>query len=178
MLLAQVEHWLDNVVIGLNLCPFARKPRQDNQIRFKLSEAGTSEQLLNDLYDELSLLENTPPQEIETTLIIVSNMLADFDGYNQFLDSVDDLLASFGWTGTFQVASFHPDYCFSDTHPDDIENLTNRAPAPVLHLIREQSMERALKHITAPDEIFKRNIDTMHRLTDEQIKTLFPYLYP
>jgi len=172
-----VEQWLDDVVIGLNLCPFAAKPRRNNQIRFVTSEAVTSEALLNDLYDELKLLENTPAEDVETTLLILPKVLANFDDYNQFLDIVDELLISFEWEGVFQVASFHPDYCFAETESDSVENLTNRSPYPILHLIREASMEQALKNLTAPDEVFKRNIKAMNNLSEKDIKRLFPYLH-
>jgi len=172
-----VEQWLDDVVIGLNLCPFAAKPRHNNQIRFVTSEAVTSEALLTDLYDELKLLENTPADDVETTLLILPKVLANFDDYNQFLDIVDELLFSFQWEGVFQVASFHPDYCFAETEPDSVENLTNRSPYPILHIIREASMEQALKHLTAPDEVFKRNIKTMDNLSEKEVKRLFPYLH-
>jgi len=172
-----VERWLDDVVIGLNLCPFAAKPRSNNQVRFVTSGADSSEALLTHLYDELKFLEKTPSQEVETTLLIIPNYLADFDDYNQFLDIVDELLISFEWEGVFQIASFHPNYCFADTEPDSVENLTNRSPYPILHIIREASMEKALKYMTAPDEVFKRNIETMNTLSVDEIKALFPYLY-
>ncbi len=171
-----VEKWLDDVVIGLNLCPFAAKPRRNNQIRFTVSDAKTSEDLLTHLYGELQLLEDTPATDIETTLIIIPHLLANFDDYNQFLDVVDGLLIEFGWEGIFQVASFHPDYCFAETEPDSTENLTNRSPYPILHIIREASMEKALENMAAPDEVFKRNIKTMQRLSESEIESLFPYL--
>jgi len=173
----QVERWLDEVVIGLNLCPFAAMPRRNNQVRFVTSAANTTEDLVTHLYDELKFLEQTPAQEVETTLLILPTILADFDDYNQFLDIVDELLSTFQWEGVFQVASFHPHYCFADVDPDDVENLTNRSPYPILHIIREKSMEKALKNMAAPDEVFKRNINTMNNLPLDEIKSLFPYLY-
>ena len=171
-----VEQWLDEVVIGLNLCPFAAKPRSQNQVRFMVSQAQTEQELLYDLHTEIQLLEQTPPTEIETTLLIIPFLLADFEDYNQFLDIVDAVLDDFNWHGEFQIASFHPHYCFADTQIDSIENFTNRSPYPILHIIREQSMEKALAHMAAPDEIFKRNITTMNNLSTEQIAKLFPYL--
>jgi len=173
----EVERWLDEVVIGLNLCPFARLPRSNNQVRFVTSDAETSENLLSQLHDELKFLEKTSPKEVETTLVILPSMLADFDDYNQLLDVVDELLMTFQWEGVFQIASFHPNYCFADTEENSVENLTNRSPYPILHIIREASMEKALKNMTAPDEVFKRNITTMHQLSIDEIKHLFPYLY-
>lgn len=175
-IISDVETWLDDVVIGLNLCPFAAIPRKNNQIRFTVSQALTEEVLLADLYAELSFMSKTPALEVETSLLIVPDMLAKFDDYNQFLDLVDGLLESFEWDGIFQIASFHPDYCFAETKPDSTENLTNRAPFPILHIIREESMEKALAKMASPDEIYKRNIKTMNELPAEKIKSLFPYL--
>jgi len=171
-----VEHWLDNVVIGLNLCPFAAMPRRNNQIHFAVSKATSTDDLLNDLYHELKRLIDTPAKEIETTLLILPHILAKFDDYNQFLDTVDELLVEFDWEGVFQVASFHPDYCFTETAETSAENLTNRSPYPILHIIREASMEKALEHMASPDEVFKRNIKTMNNLSADEIRTLFPYL--
>ena len=171
-----VERWLDEVVIGLNFCPFAAKPRRNEQVRFVTSKATSEELLLTDLQDELTLLDQTPSSKIETTLLIVPEMLSDFHDYNQFLELVDELLVQFEWEGIFQVASFHPDYCFADAEPDSVDNLTNRSPYPVLHILREDSIEKALENIADPDEVYKRNIETMKTLSSEQIKTLFNYL--
>jgi len=171
-----VEQWLDDVVIGLNLCPFAAKPRRNNQIRFTVSQALSPEVLVADLYDELAMLEKSEPLEIETTLLIVPNMLGDFESYNQFLDIADGLLIEHGWEGVFQVASFHPNYCFADTKPDSAENLTNRSPFPILHLLREDSLTKALDKMATPDEVFKQNIRTMNNLSADKVASLFPYL--
>jgi len=175
--ISDVETWLDGVVIGLNLCPFAAIPRKNDQVRFTVSQALTEEVLLADLYAELTFMSKTPALHIETSLLIVPDMLVKFDDYNQFLDLVDELLESFEWDGIFQIASFHPDYCFAETKTNSVENLTNRAPYPILHIIREESLEKALEKMTSPDEIYKRNIQTMNNLSAEQIKVLFPYLH-
>ena len=172
----KVEKWLDEIVIGLNFCPFASKPRRNDQIRFVTSSANTSEELLLNLQDELTLLDQTSSTGIETTLLIVPEMLTVFDDYNQFLDLVDQLLIQFEWEGIFQVASFHPDYYFAGTEPDSVENLTNRSPCPILHILREESIEKALENIAEPDEVYKRNIQTMNNLSADQIKVLFPHL--
>ena len=173
---ADVKTWLDEVVIGLNLCPFAVIPCKNKQVRFTVSQALTEEVLLADLHDELTLMSEASAAEVETSLLIVPDMLTKFDDYNQFLDLVDELLITFDWGGIFQIASFHPDYCFAETKPNSTENFTNRAPYPILHIIREQSLERALEKMISPDEIYKRNIQTMAELPVEKIKTLFPYL--
>ncbi|OMH31707.1 DUF1415 domain-containing protein [Motiliproteus sp. MSK22-1] len=173
----QVRQWLEQVVVGLNLCPFAAKPYRNQQIRFSTTEAADEEALLVDLQAELMLIDQADPEEIETTLLIVPRMLTDFSDYNQFLDYADALVTQSGWEGVFQIASFHPDYCFAGVESDNPENLTNRSPYPVLHIIREASLERALNHYADPEQIPERNIQSMRSLTAEQKRTLFPYLF-
>lgn len=172
-----VRQWLENVVIGLNLCPFAAKPFSERRVRIHVSAANTEEALLDDLQAELERLSDTPVAELETTVMAIPHMLENFDDYNQFLDLVDLWLEQFGWDGELQVASFHPDYQFADTEPDDAGNLTNRAPWPLLHLIREDSLEAVLAHFPDVDEIPERNIARMKALSDEDKKRLFPYLF-
>ncbi|MCF6253254.1 MAG: DUF1415 domain-containing protein [Thiomicrorhabdus sp.] len=173
----QVRQWLEQVVIGLNLCPFAAKPYQAQQIRFIVSPSQTTECLLIDLATELTLLAQKEPTEIETTLLIIPNMLSHFDDYNQFLNHVDALIEQLDYQGIFQVASFHPNYQFAGTQPDDAENLTNRAPFPILHLIREASLERVLKHYPNPETIPDNNIKCVSNLTESEKHRLFPYLF-
>ena len=172
----QVQQWLEEVVIGLNLCPFAAKPNRNKQIKIHVCEAANEEQLLEAIYQELRVLDETPVTELETTLVVAPNQLADFADYNQFLDLIDALIIQTGNEGTYQVASFHPDYCFFGTEPDDAENLTNRSPFPIFHLIREESMEKVLQHYPNPEEIPDRNIERVRNLTSQQIKKLFPFL--
>jgi len=171
-----IRQWLEQVVIGLNLCPFASHPHQQNLVRIISSDSTTEIDLLSDLTTELEKLDNHSASELETTLIATPNMLSDFYDYNQFLDWVDQLLAEQGWDGVYQVASFHPDYQFGGTQPDDKENLTNRSPYPVLHLIREASMEKAIQHHPDPAGIPERNIKLVEGLSEQQVNALFPYL--
>ncbi|EKM32495.1 hypothetical protein VCHENC02_1951, partial [Vibrio harveyi] len=138
----QVNQWLNDVVIGLNLCPFAAKPQRNKQIKIFVSEALQEEALLEDILLQLIELSNTEPEKLETTLVVVPNMLQDFWDYNFFIDWVEGLIKQQDWEGIFQVATFHPDYCFGGAEPEDDENLTNRSPYPVFHLIREESMEK------------------------------------
>lgn len=173
----QVEQWLLDVVIGLNLCPFAAKPQRNEQIKIFVSNATTEETLLEDVFQQFNLLTDTPVSELETTLVVIPNMLSDFDDYNFFLDWIDALLKQENWLGTYQVATFHPDYYFAGTHPEDAENLTNRAPYPVLHLIREESMEKAVKHYPNPEAIPDTNIARVEALSDSEKQQLFPYLF-
>ncbi|MDO6498687.1 DUF1415 domain-containing protein [Photobacterium sanguinicancri] len=171
-----VQQWLEDVVIGLNLCPFAAKPNRNKQIKIHVSEHSDEAALLEDIYQELRNLDETPVAELETTLVVAPYMLADFDDYNQFLDLVEGLVVQLNKQGTYQIASFHPDYQFYGTEADDAENLTNRSPYPIFHLIREESMEKVLKHYPDPEGIPERNIECVENLTTEQKRQLFPYL--
>ncbi len=170
---AAVRQWLDRVVIGLNLCPFAARPVLGGRVRVFVSAADTELELLTDLQLELARLDETPPAELETTLVVVPRMLADFLDYNDFLDRADELLQSFEWDGTYQVASFHPLYQFNGTEPDDPENLSNRSPYPMLHLLREDSVEAAVEAHPDVDGIPETNIRRLRGLTQEQRRELF-----
>lgn len=175
--IADTRAWLENVVIGLNLCPFASKPFREDAIRFVCSEAATEQQLLEELQSELLTLDNSPVDVIETTLLIVPNFLQDFFDYNQFLEWGDRLLRREQCEGIVQLASFHPDYCFAGAEPDDAENLTNRSPFPMLHLIREDSLEAALEKYPDSDRIPESNIAKMNELSNREKARLFPYLF-
>ena len=172
-----VSRWLNEVVIGLNLCPFSGKPTRENRVRFCVSRATDDELLLHDLQQEMELLDEKPASEIETTLVIVPNHLHDFFDYNQFLTWANQLLKRHRWIGVYQLASFHPHYCFAHAEPEDAENLTNRAPYPILHIIREASLEQALAYFAAVEEIPEVNKARVENLTAEEKQKLFPYLF-
>jgi len=159
------KEWLEKVVIGLNLCPFA-KPVQ-NRIRYAFSGAETPEALQRDLAEELRILAAADPDEIETTLLIHPRVLTDFLDYNDFLDVADDTLADLELVGEIQIASFHPEYQFAGTGPDDVENYTNRSPYPMLHLLREASVDRAVAAFPDASRIYERNIETLRALGHE-----------
>ena len=165
-----VRHWVKSVVVGLNLCPFAKRELVRNRVRFSVTEAVTEEQLLEALQAELELLNND--ETIETTLLIHPDVLQDFYDYNQFLDYVDDLLDQLELDGIYQVASFHPDYQFGGTEPDDVENYTNKSPYPMLHLIRESSLEQAIATYPDSDKIPERNIALLETMGREKMKAL------
>ena len=177
LVIANVARWLNEVVIGLNLCPFSAKPTRENRVRFVVSNAQEDEALLQDLQREMELLDEKPASEIETTLVIIPNHLQVFFDYNQFLNWADQLLKRNRWIGVYQIATFHPDYCFADAEPDDAENLTNRAPYPVLHIIHEASLEKALEYFADVDEIPEINKVRVESLTAEEKQKLFPYLF-
>ena len=159
-----VRRWLERAVIGLNLCPFAKAVHVKRQVRFVLSDASTPEALLEQLAEELLLLRETPAEEIDTTLIVHPDVLQDFLDYNDFLDNADAAVEALDLGGILQVASFHPQYQFAGSEPDDADNLTNRAPYPILHLLREASIDRAVAAYPDPDAIIERNIATVREL--------------
>jgi len=156
--------WLETAVIGLNLCPFAKAVHRKNQIRYVVSSATDRESLEAALTAELALLQGADPQEIDTTLLIHPHTLQDFFDYNGFLKVADRLLDRQGLHGEIQIASFHPQYEFAHCAADAPENFTNRSPYPMLHLLREASIERAVAAFPDADEIYQQNIDTLQAL--------------
>jgi hypothetical protein len=157
-------------VVGLNLCPFAKRELVNDRVRFAVTDSTTEEQLLAALQAELELLNNDA--NIETTLLIHADVLQDFYDYNQFLNVADELLLQMNLDGVYQVASFHPHYQFGGTARDDAENYTNRSPYPMLHLIREESLERAIAGYPDVDQVPERNIALMNRLGQEKLQAL------
>ena len=169
--IASVRRWVESVVVDLDLCPFAGRELRRERIRFAVTPATTAAELLASLQTELEKLDTHPA--IETTLLIHPRVLQDFDDYNEFLDIADDLLGALGLVGTYQVASFHPHYRFAGTAAADVENYTNRSPYPMLHLLRESSLERAIARHADTEQIPLRNIDLMKRLGAARLKRLW-----
>ena len=169
---AGVRRWLERAVIGLNLCPFAKAVYARQQVRIVVSDATTERALLEQLGEEMTLLRDTPSETIDTTLLVHPRVLQDFLDYNDFLDTADALVEAMELDGVLQVASFHPHYQFANTEPDDAENLTNRAPYPILHLLREDSVDRAVAAYPEPDSIVERNVATMRELGAEGFRKL------
>ena len=165
--IAATRRWIESAVIGLNLCPFAKAVYARQQVRLVLSDASTPEALLEQLGEELLHLRDTPVIETDTTLLVHPDVLQDFLDYNDFLESADALVESLGLEGVLQVASFHTDYQFAGSEPDDIANCTNRSPFPTLHLLREESIDRAVAAYPDPDVIVERNIATLQALGRE-----------
>ncbi|MNY35944.1 hypothetical protein D3C86_1703900 [compost metagenome] len=159
-------------MIGLNLCPFAKAVQVKDQIRFAVSDATDPEGVLTDLQDELALLAEADPEKIDTTLLIIPDTLDDFLDFNDFEELSDRLLKRMRLVGELQVATFHPQFQFADTQPDDIENYTNRSPYPILHLLREDSIDRAVESFPDAADIYEKNIDTMNKLGLEGWKKL------
>jgi hypothetical protein len=155
---------LERSVIGLNLCPFAESVYRGNRVRFRVSPETSAAGLLNQLRAELIDLHAADPSDCETTLLIHPGVLTDFVEYNDFLDVCEAAVAELGLEGELQIASFHPRYQFEGTQAEDIENYTNRSPYPMLHLLREASIERAIAAVPDTDEIYRRNIRTLRKL--------------
>jgi uncharacterized protein len=175
--LPQVEQWLHNIVIGLNLCPFAAYPTAEGRVRFHICYPDSEEALLDVLGSEMKLLDESPASCVETTLVVMPEILLDFYDYTCFLDWAQAYLKREGWLGVYQLASFHPNYCFAGADPDDDENLTNRSPFPIIHIIREASLTKALGYVEDVDEIPARNKMRVESLSWGEKQKLFPYLF-
>ena len=154
----ETKQWLDDVVIDLNFCPFAKKVFLQNKIHYYVDSSTRVEKSLEKLIQQCQFLDDN--QNIETSFILYSSSLKTFNNYLDFLDLANELLVSEGYEGVYQIASFHPLYRFEGTEEHDAENYTNVSPYPMLHLLREHSLEQALKHYNNPEEIPLRNIQT------------------
>lgn len=160
----ETRRWIQQIVIGLNLCPFAGRVVETGRIRYAVSDERTPQRLAMVFRDELLLLHRTDIAVTETTLLIHPYVLADFNHFNDFLDVVDGILEATGMAGIIQVASFHPRYRFEGTRPDDVENYTNRSPYPMLHLLRESSVTQAAQTYPDTGGIPERNVGVMREL--------------
>ena len=170
--LEECTTWLEKAVIGLNLCPFAKAVHSKGQIRWVLSDATEPVALLELLVHELQHLAAADPETTDTTLIVHPQVMRDFMDFNDFLGVAEDALAELDLDGVLQIASFHPQFQFAGTDSEDIMNATNRSPYPTLHLLREDSVERAVAAFPEAEDIFERNIDTLQRLGPEGWKQL------
>jgi hypothetical protein len=162
--IAATRAWLERAVIGLGLCPFAKAVHVKNQVRYVVSDAHNKDVLLDDLEQELRTLAQASPEEIDTTLLIHPYVLHDFLEYNDFLEAADAVVEELELDGVLQVASFHPQYQFEGTAVDDVTNYTNRSPYPILHLLREASVDAAVAAFPEAELIFEKNIETMKQL--------------
>ena len=165
--IADTRRWLERAVIGLNLCPFAKSAYLQQRVHIAVSAATTPEQLLVELAAELEDLRDSDPAQRETSLLVHPQVLSDFLDYNDFLDTADAALEALELDGVIQVASFHPDYQFDGTAPGDAENNSNRSPWPLLHLLREASVEQAVASHPDIDAVPARNIATLRELGNE-----------
>lgn len=173
------RQWLNTFIIALNICPFARREQQRDSIRYRVARAEGTETTLETLIEECRFLDEHP--ETETTLMILPNGFADFDDYLDMLDIAERLLQAQHYEGTYQIASFHPDYCFemaSELEQDDPANYTNRSPYPMLHIIRESSIDRAVRSYPDPENIPARNIQLTRELGLQKLQALLAACYP
>jgi hypothetical protein len=161
---AQTRAWVEHAVVGLNLCPFAKAPMAKGQIRYVVSDASDPRAVLDELCAQMTALVAADPSEVETTLLIHPNALVDFLDFNDFLEAADAALEELGFDGVLQIASFHPDYQFDGTEPDDPGNASNRSPYPTLHLLREASVDRAVEAFPEAEAIFENNLRTLEAL--------------
>lgn len=167
----ETRAWLEAFVVGLNLCPFARSELQQDRVRIVVSAATDDSELLERMGAEIQLLDETP--SVATTLIVHPAVLIDFHDYHQFLPRANRLLKSQGWKGVFQIATFHPDYQFASTEQNDTENYTNRSPYPMIHILREASLERAIDSYPEVDDIPARNIALMNDMGHDKLRKLW-----
>lgn len=172
----QLWGWIDQVVIGMKLCPFAAQPRRRGQIRLAVSGAHDEPTVLAELTDEMIRLDETAPEVLDTTLLAVPGLWPEFLPFNDFLDRADQLLLNLDRDGVYQIASFHPLYQFAGTHAEAPENLTNRAPCAILHLLREDRVTEAVAQYGDTGSIPQRNIDRLKALPIEQRRRLFPWI--
>jgi len=169
------QNWVDTVVIGENFCPFAKRERDRDSIRYSIAPSDKLEVAIQFFADELLFIDENP--DTETSLLIFPASFDHFDDYLELLELSQEVLESIGFEGRFQLASFHPEYCFEGCSEDDAENYTNRSPYPMLHLIREESLEKALKSVQSPESIPERNVAHAKKLGIETLRKLLDSCY-
>ena len=165
--LAATRRWLEQAVIGLNLCPFAKSVYVKDQVRLVVSRARHLDAFLDDLDRELELLKTTPAEQVDTTLLVHPALFPDFMVFNDFLNVADDVLVEHELEGVIQIAPFHPGFVFEGEDEGNMSHFTNRSPYPTLHLIREESLEKAIESFGDTDVIFERNIEVLRKLGHE-----------
>lgn len=168
--LTNTRKWIEQLVIQLSICPFAKHPFESGLIHFEIYEDDDLEGALINIATQLKKLEDTSPEQLETTLIVLPNMLEEFDQYLGFVDMAEALLVDLKLEGIIQIASFHPTYQFADTAYDDRSNYTNRSPYPMIHLLREDSIYEARLHHEDVNSIPSRNVDLLRSMPEDVIK--------
>ncbi len=164
--ITQTQKWLNTVIIEYSICPFVKREFVKNTIHYEIIKSNgeniSIEQHLEQLILTCEKLDDT--ESIETSLLIFPDSLADFDVYLDFVEIANALMHKQGYVGIYQLASFHPQYCFADSDVDDASNYTNRSPYPMLHILREASLEKVLETYPNPENIPQRNIDLTRNL--------------
>lgn len=173
---AATQTWLKSIIIEYGICPFAKRELERGSIHFSINRDTELERCLLHLMLECDRLDTDPT--IETTLLIYADALAEFDNYLGFLEIAESLMTEQGYEGTYQLASFHPDYCFQGAQPNDAANYTNRSPYPMLHLLRETSIEQAVAAHPNPESIPQHNIQLARKLGLAKVQALLAACYP
>ncbi len=172
-IIQQTENWLTSFIIKHNICPFARREHERGSIRYSVIKSMDTESCLEAVISECQHLDTQP--EIETTLIIYPNTFNPFEDYLDFLTLAESLLIEQAYEGVYQLASFHPLYCFAGENTMDPANYTNRSPYPMLHLIREASLEHALNTYPNPAQIPERNIDLTRKMGLKKVQAILKH---
>lgn len=167
---AAIKSWIDKVIVGLNFCPFAKKEMERKTVRYAISPTTQVNDALSHLIEELALLDQHP--EIQTTLLVFPLGFSDFEGYLDMLELANSLLGQGGYSGIYQLASFHPNYCFEGEDKNDPANYTNRSPFPILHILRESSIEAVLQRYPEPESIPVNNIAKARELGSSFLQAL------
>lgn len=168
------KHWLHSFIIHLTICPFAKREIDKDSLKIHVAKAKKQQQALEELLRELIFLDNNP--DVETTLLIFPSLFGDFFRYLDFIDIAELLMRKQEYEGIYQLATFHPDYCFADTEFSDVANYTNRSPYPMIHLLREDSVEKAIAYYGDTSSIPQKNIETLRQLGLKKIETLLNYI--
>lgn len=170
LIIQHTQNWIRSFIIKFNICPFAKREISRGTVRFQVSLTTKEEAALTELMSEIDVLDKQ--REIETTLLIFPQLFKDFFHYLDFIDMAEQLLLDSGYEGIYQIATFHPDYCFADVDINDVSNYTNRSPYPMLHVLREESVEKAIEYYGDTATIPENNIVTMQQLGLETVKKL------
>ena len=173
--ITETKKWLETVVIAHNICPFAKRVFDDGKIHFHVETSMDVATCLENLLDECARLDEN--EAIETTLLIYANAFANFDDYLDFVEIAQALLEAEDYEGIYQLASFHPNYCFEGSNENDAANYTNRSPYPMLHLLRESSLEKALENYPNPEDIPENNIKLTRELGLEKMRDTLEACY-
>lgn len=174
VVLQTTASWVESFVIGLNLCPFAASPLRAGRLRLCVYEGQELEALAHRLVEELMLLDTRPAQEVATTLLIHPEALLDFEEYLDFLEQAEGLLITLGLEGELQLASFHPDYCFEGSEPDDHANYTNRSPYPMVHLLREADVSLAVERYPGIERVPAHNVRKLRAMSLRELRQHLP----
>jgi hypothetical protein len=169
-------YWLEEIVIGLNLCPFAKVPYVNGQVRIIENETILESDQLSFFLDELELLQQTPKTELSTTIIAYTKNKDDFSNFNDFVGLCEDMLIESGLEEHFQLVIFHPEFCLEDKSLEDLTNYVGRAPFPIIHILRNAEIEMALAGNMDLISIPERNEEALLDLSELEVKKLFFYL--